>query len=276
MKPLDGARLKIVRAQKHLDCLRDEIRAYLEKNPYKFPLQISSRVIATGSAHAAFEPPLEFGCIFGDCLNNLRTSLDYIAWELAMKHAPASGLAIRESAIGFPIHKDRAAFDSNGGAKLKKLSIPTPAIDLIESVQPYNTGHEPLGLLNELVNRDKHRLPLLAIAHVETNKIAVTIDGAITLTIGFSDTLDGPLAAPVDLDSAEGIAIRKTIDRVTREASSPGDPSQQPPNVKVDGDASVFVTLKDSPVPPEPVDITLANIFKCISDIVPRFDPFFV
>lgn len=112
MKPLDGARLKIVRAQKHLDCLRNEILAYSETKPYTFPLQISSRIITTGSARSSFEPSLELGLIFGDCLNNLRTSLDYIAWDLATKFTPDSLRQSQGNSIYFPLQKKAGDFQN--------------------------------------------------------------------------------------------------------------------------------------------------------------------
>src|SRR5262245_56483659 len=118
MQPLDGAMLKIVRAQKHLDCLRNEIRGYLETDPYKFPLQISTRTITAGLAHSSFEPPLELGCIFGDCINNLRSSLDYIAWELATKYTPSAMLAKEGKSVYFPISKSPLDFTTKRGAKL--------------------------------------------------------------------------------------------------------------------------------------------------------------
>jgi hypothetical protein len=80
--PLDGARLKIVRAQKHLDSLKDEISRYLDTHPYEFPTEHEGNVVAARPAIVSEPPPLELGCIAGDCFSNLRKSLDYIAWEL--------------------------------------------------------------------------------------------------------------------------------------------------------------------------------------------------
>jgi hypothetical protein len=43
---------------------------------------------------------------------------------------------------------------------------------------------------------------------------------------------------------------------------------QQPRGVKVDGQVTVFVALKNSPVPAEPVDTTIEKLVKCVTDIV--------
>jgi hypothetical protein len=44
--------------------------------------------------------------------------------------------------------------------------IPDPVIAELRAVQPYNTGYESLGLLNALINIDKHRLPILTLAGI--------------------------------------------------------------------------------------------------------------
>lgn len=275
MKPLDGAKLKIVWAQKHLDCLKAEIGTYLAEKPYKVDAYRDGDIIRIGRTIITREPPLDFGCIFGDCLNNLRASLDYIAWECARKHTPPATLIRQGNAIHFPIHKSASDFESNGGSKLKNLlSFPASVIDEIERIQPYHAGNEPLGVLSELVKTDKHRLPLLTIATEETESISIMEDGN-TFTVYFSDTPfpDSPIATPIDPDSPDAIAARKLLEKALSKASSPGD-TAQPADVNVDGQVKVFISLKDFPMPNEPIDVTLTNIFKCVSDIIPRFEPF--
>lgn len=275
MKPLDGAKLKIARAQQHLDALEVEIRAYLDTKPYEFPFRQEQRLVKTGTAVITKEPPLELGCIFGDCLNNLRTALEYIAWELYTKYKIPPLPPRQASGIHFPLQKIAADFSSNARPKLEDLAFPAAAIDLIESVQPYQAGYESLGLLNSLVNTDKHKLPMLTIATADTSELVMKL-GETKISLIFTDTLpDGAiLAKPVDPRSAEGIKVAQTIQEFQRQAASPLLPGEQPGEVKVDGEVTVFVSLKDSPVPREPVHVTLTKIFKCVSDIVPRFEPF--
>src|SRR6202008_4862235 len=85
--PLAGARLKIIRAEQHLRSLHDEIGAYLQTDPYKFPVEFDDDAGIMEPAVITHDPPLELGCIVGDCLGNLRASLDYIAWQLASKYS---------------------------------------------------------------------------------------------------------------------------------------------------------------------------------------------
>ena len=275
MKPLDGARLKIVWAEKHLDRLKSEIRAYLDSKPFAIESRREGRVIHVGATIITKEPPLDLGCIFGDCLNNLRSSLDYIAWELATKHTPPAVLGRQVSSIYFPLHTIAQDFAANGRTKLEKnFSFPTAVVDEIERVQPYHAGYESLDVLSKLVKIDKHRLPLLTVATEETNSIIVT-EGDVALRLEFSDTpFDGPIATPVAPDSPEAVRAAEIFREVKDSASSEGVSGEQPADVNVDGEVTVFVSLKDLPMPNEPIDVTLSKIFKCVSDIIPRFEQF--
>jgi len=63
-------------------------------------------------------------------------------------------------------------------AQLTAFSVPKVATDLIESVQPYHAGYEPLATLNSLVNSDKHRLPVLTFAKVEARSVELVVRGS--------------------------------------------------------------------------------------------------
>jgi len=47
---LDGAKFKIVRAKKQLDCLNLEIGSYLDSNPYEFPAEQYGDVVTAKAA----------------------------------------------------------------------------------------------------------------------------------------------------------------------------------------------------------------------------------
>lgn len=87
MNPLDGARLKVVRAQEHLDSLKAEIRMCLDE---QLPGIIRSQPDGelqrlTPPAAVNIYTPLRLSTIIGDCVNNARAALDYIVWDLAQK-----------------------------------------------------------------------------------------------------------------------------------------------------------------------------------------------
>ena len=165
---LDGARLKVVRAQEHLDALKTEVRAYLDGHPYQIVLQGAGDCLSA-SAAVRVAPPIRLSAIIGDCVTNARAALDHIAWQLAVRHLdrpPFSDMDDRRW-VSFP-----PTIDPNADGHVNRINrfanrqIPASAISIIKSVQPYNAGQQPLWYLHELVNCDKHRLPLLTIGVV--------------------------------------------------------------------------------------------------------------
>lgn len=94
--------------------------------------------------------------IAGDFIGNLRSSLDHLAWDLA-----GIGTKKRSSDICFPVFgKD----SPHTQAKITEATagIPSPAITIMKSLQPYNSGQayksDHLWRLNFLWNTNKHRL----------------------------------------------------------------------------------------------------------------------
>jgi hypothetical protein len=286
--PLDGAKRKVVWAEKHLSALQDEIGRYLDSHPYEIPTEHEGDVVAVRPAIVKVEPPLDLGCIFGDCLANLRACLDYIAWQLAVRFA-ATAPIVGKDRIQFPLARKAADFKPKPLAD--KHSFPASAISLIESVQPYQAGHEPLGLLNSLVNEDKHCLPLLTIAYANSASIEVRVAGppaeivmyqpagSKAVIIGHASSGMIVQRLPADADPNDPSLLLKLMAEAVTTAgntASPGTSEQQPRSVKVDGQVAVFVSLQNPLVPLEPIERTLEQLVKCVADIVPRFEPFFV
>jgi hypothetical protein len=266
MEPLDGARLKVVRAQEHLDSLKVEIGKYLDSHPYEFRGEFDRNKVMIQSAKINVNPPLRLASILGDCLSNLRASLDYVAWQLVARHskvAPVVGV----DRIYFPISKDAANFRANGRAQLANYSVPTAALNVVESVQPYQAGYDLLDTLHRLVNEDKHCLPLLAIAYAETASIKIDLIGSNSR---ISSTLKFVPPLPEDFDPFRPYSVR--LSDFAFDAAE--FDSINVKSMSVDGQVTVFVALQNSPMPPEPVDVTMENIVKTVSDIIPRFEPF--
>src|SRR4051812_6533280 len=138
--PLDGARLKIVRAQEHLDSLKAEIGMYLNEHPHEVfshpkTYPYDSR---RGAVHAAYYsasiqhvlppltpgvPPLRLSTIIGDCVTNARAALDYIVWELAQRYfKPAFDITDRNDRriVAFPIYQN--ALDAGLKDRLDRLA----------------------------------------------------------------------------------------------------------------------------------------------------------
>jgi len=258
LSPLDGARLKVVRAQIHLDSLKDEIRDYINSNPYKVPVRVQYDTSRFPIITITRDPALETSLIIGDCVTNLRAALDYVVWALAERHfAPAldpKSMADRRIAC-FPIYDPARTNSYEDRLKsLVKRGMPTNACVEIDAVQSHKTGNRALSLLHELVNTDKHRLPILTLGAIGNFSYSASIIDGVQY-------MDPPAGHPI-WDNPDNYFNTKWSDAEREEMG-------------VNCNVSVFVTFQNVTMPREPVDRTLENILKTVADIIPRFERFF-
>jgi hypothetical protein len=110
-------------------------------------------------------PPLILQLI-GDCLQNLRSCLDHLAYALAL--ANKGSLTDAEAVkIAFPIFCYVAGFEDRRMRKIANLSIAAQAV--IKGLQPYYTKNPTSHLLwhlETLNNIDKHRRLLVSVVSV--------------------------------------------------------------------------------------------------------------
>jgi hypothetical protein len=105
--------------------------------------------------------------VVGDCLHNLRSALDNLAFELALANKGTKMSKSIANDSQFPIFRTKDGFDKKGKPMIR--GIHADAKTIIERLQPYNRKNLPittssLWWLRELSNSDKHRLPHLAVA----------------------------------------------------------------------------------------------------------------
>lgn len=104
---------------------------------------------------------------FGECIHNLRSSLDNFAFALArLENDPPT----RPEKICFPVFTEKEKFINLGLRSIEQL--PSKASELIEKLQPFNRDgteqfgkpeDDPLVILTDLNNSDKHRIPSVAL-----------------------------------------------------------------------------------------------------------------
>lgn len=113
--------------------------------------------------YAASPPLIEWGVWTGECVHNLRSGLDNLAYALARLHRDPPE---RPQDIAFPIYREKKKFDENGKRNIAQL--PQQAAAVIERIQPFQRDgspeegvaeNDPLLLLQSLNNTDKHRVP---------------------------------------------------------------------------------------------------------------------
>jgi hypothetical protein len=158
--PLEGVRLKLTRAEEHLVMLDSQIFAFLQDEPYT----VSYERKPDGSehvykVHVAERMPADFGVIVGDCLQNMRSALDHLVWQLAIRSGKRTETPARQTA--FPVCDTRDAFRAKG-TKNKVADLTAEDRARIESLQPFQAGvnarNHWLWHLNELSRIDRHQV----------------------------------------------------------------------------------------------------------------------
>ena len=158
---LAGSIAKVDRASTHLDALQQALSPFLhsEPKPYRFVAEVdenTSRYLMR--LRIEREIPLELSLIVGDIVQNLRTALDHLVWELVRANGQKP---TRENA--FPIfdrpppgedeHPEQQRWNRN------LAGLHPDAVQLIERCQPYHgPSLRTLAALRRLSNEDKHRV----------------------------------------------------------------------------------------------------------------------
>ena len=242
LSPLERINLKITRAEQHLSDLRRALTGYLESQPYgamyEYDPSYGSRV---RGLRITEHPPPGFAAYVGDCLHNLRSALDYLAWELVL----AAGQTPNDR-TEFPIFSEPLKYSKAASIRLTGVS-PAP-LATVEALQPYHNGQSfadhPLWILHRLSILDKHRSLLLAGAWVE---------GADLFTVG----------SRVDPNTWTTVFVR---------------PTALEPDVDLLDYArrSFFVTLQQTEIAPRrPVVEVLAELVQFVRDsVLPELEPF--
>ena len=156
--PLDVVVLKIKRAREHFDELASEITAFLQPDTYEVvPRFDEDSGFQLFRLVAKKEVPPRVGILVGESLQQLRSALDHIAWQLALLTTDDP-----PSNTEFPVYKDRDGKRGYCNNRERKIgAIPSDAKTVIDGMQPYlqpSPKEDPLWMLHRLANDDKHRL----------------------------------------------------------------------------------------------------------------------
>ena len=218
--PLASVTMKLLRANDHLRGIR-QVEA-------KFGA-VACQVVFTEDRDKDLgyfvvhlpEPPLELSSMVGDCLHNFRATLDYLVWRMVMCNPPNEP----DSRNMFPICTSPDNFA--GQVKRGRLQgVPEAGAAIIEKMQPYDSTHHPLVLLDNLCNADKHRDLHLTTAVASDLDISFSRDGEVYLRtiLGNDEVRNGTILGNI------GVSLSKVPSR---------------PQVEVHGQAVAFVAFKD-------------------------------
>jgi hypothetical protein len=192
MNPLMiGPKRKFAWAMQHANHIEEIYNTWrksmISNPPVNFPNNQSPGKLTFTIKSPAVDPLLAL--VVGDFVHNLRVSLDHLVGQLAS----LEGCDIKKhSTLAFPIYTNESDYKDNAIKKINKFIKDEAVLKEVEAVQPYHhTSPEgdPLWLLSELDNIDKHRLLLVV-------KSAVKKKGEPLLTKGPADN-DKP---PADMN----------------------------------------------------------------------------
>jgi hypothetical protein len=170
---LDGPRLKVGRAKKHIANVEREVTCFLNDNPYVIVEEPDPEF---GGKHGGKQwrvrvkasTPDQLPVMVGDAIHNLRSALDLLIRQLV----EANGKDPQREA--FPIRGSEAEFLSGrDGLKSLKGHISADAMSVLRDLQPYQGGNDSLWRLHRLGITDKHRL-LLVVGGAFTHLVLVT------------------------------------------------------------------------------------------------------
>ena len=196
-------RHKLARAKHHFESFKTEVDRYIQHGTNYGVLDANRNVnSAIMDVQVRHPIPPDIPLIIGDCVQNLRSALDYLVWEMVI--ATGSQPSKRNA---FPICTTDAAFDVEADKKrLRGISDPE-LIAKIKALQPCKNGNvpeqDPLFILDELTNINKHRRILLAslkgnfvLGRSNLADLGTHLSVNISLTVVHDDTeIPAPVAA---------------------------------------------------------------------------------
>ncbi|HWW67678.1 MAG TPA: hypothetical protein VNY83_06805 [Solirubrobacterales bacterium] len=161
--PLEGFVLKISRAEKHLESIKQMVDSFCESDFYETATEKYGKGRLVARAKNVKDPEPELSILIGDCVFNYRSALDQLAYALAAAHTDPLPEKLANSSA-FPIYPTGPKFRGHGArpAAHKIAGMSRGARARIEELQPYHRRKDPplaaLWRLEELSNIDKHRL----------------------------------------------------------------------------------------------------------------------
>jgi hypothetical protein len=239
MASLESVRQKHNRARSHFDEYNRELLAYYQSTPGEMVTQPDSSAQYHHLAFHEREPiPTKFGLIAGDCLQCLRTCLDYLVWELV---SSAGNEPTRHNL--FPIALTEKAFKDDVKKRHRLDGVDPRAVAIIESLQPFHLPdgqreRSPLAVIDDLANINKHR------------RILLTAFGA--------QVMEG--------ESLLFPAIRVSL-----------NVGPQPDQMTVQGRMAYFIVFQDGALKNSEVSSSLGVLAKFLAvDVFPKFKGFFI
>ena len=192
MADLTGVLAKLDRAEVHRQAFDDLFEEFLGSSPYGIVTEFEP---ASGWHTLRWEvlraPPLtELALVFGDMISNLRTTLDYLVWQLVLLTGRRPGRR-----TGFPVVRREKDWEAQSRVALR--GVEEPWASEIEARQPFKRPDRPsvhpLAILDHVNNLNKHRFLPVAVLSVEQLGLLINVQAAPGEVIESQDFLDLPI-----------------------------------------------------------------------------------
>lgn len=266
--PLAGCEQKLWRANKHFELLSQEIEALRDGEFHPATFRTERKPDAKDTywtvVESVSDPPFRLATIVGDIVHNLRSSLDYLVFELAFL-----GLGGKRTpkGTGFPVSRTRSNWNDSHVQGLLADVMQKHRAMLYRAQPCYRRKDNPtastlrrrprqgLAVLHDLWNEDKHRMIQLAVLAPYGIKPEIRLTDCEPRSEPTSHT--APLARPLEVG-----AKLYTI---------PIRPTGPEPKVYVKVEVTFHVCLLDG----TPVLKFFSDVGNGITQIIQGFEPVF-
>ena len=253
-------RAKLTRAEHHIQDFQLATQAFYDTTPYTVAVredaQAGKRVYYIDKADIL---PDALAAIAADAIQNLRSSLDHLAYQLVLHGRSGTE---PDWPVYYPIAKGASEYPAWRGGSIK--DVRQEVIDAIDATEPYKGGKgHALWQLNELTGSDKHQILVGAGAFYSGVDIAVDIRN-MALKLGFGnakipDILLRPADKLLPLKVGDELYIEPLDNEVAQDRRFTFDISFNAPGI-IEGEPAIK-TLKD-----------MSNL---VGSIIDTFEPFF-
>ena len=179
---LESCHAKLQRVDETLTLLEKELQFILANEDFDVQQGIQEEKKRYVFSFQRRKVNLRISVLIGEVIHGLRSILDYLVWEFAIK----SGSSFDKRNIMFPVCISEEKFKQVLISK-KLKGVPEKYINFIESLQPYKTDDKEnsvIKILHDLDIIDKHRL-LIVVSHGLYMGNHITVNGNSTAPIEF-------------------------------------------------------------------------------------------
>jgi hypothetical protein len=202
---IPSARKKLERAKFHLDALHHEVKVFREHSPYNFETKSLGNErwkpdirITVTVTEAPLVPDL-WALITGDILTNVRGALDHAVFP----HIRAQKPDLDRKYIQYPIEDRKDQWEN------KTRWFERPVLKVVGESQPYRDPDptvNPLRVLREIVNMDKHRDLVIANYAVDDFEVAPQdLFKVVSRTVFITEMVPGARVAKAHLQLAKKV-----------------------------------------------------------------------